>query len=80
MDKTNGEFTETFSKITDNYVKLISKNENYSEIDLKSILLNILNCISYLLTHKNFVIEQLNNSETDRTDLTYMMNAAIKSH
>ena len=80
MDKTEGEFKKLFSKITDNYVKLILKNENSSEIYPKSILLNILKCISYLLTHKNFVIEQLNNSETDRTDLTYMMNAAIKSH
>ena len=44
------------------------------------IVINIFHCLTYLLQHVNFILEQLNNSETDKTDLIYMMNSAIAAN
>ena len=43
-------------------------------------VINIFNCLMYLIQDKNFILESLTNSSNKRTDLIYMMNSAITAN
>ncbi len=65
---------------SDDEGKATNKLSELNSEEIESAVVNIFNCLTYLLNHKNFVIEQINNSEADKTDLVYMINAAISTH
>jgi len=43
-------------------------------------VINIFHCLTYLIQEVGFILESVSNSNTDKTDLIYMMNSAIAAN
>jgi len=59
----------------------INRNGSQLQEDIRDkTIINIFHCLTYLLQHVSFILEALNNSNTNKTDLIYMMNSAIAAN
>jgi len=60
--------------------KSVGKTNQFYKDRYDTAVINIFNCVMYLLQDKNFILESLTDGSTKRTDLFYIINSAITAN